>query len=74
MLIFCVGSRDINCVCLFSGSDPKARFSDVLRDVINRKVTETDLAILLCDSCAALDPNLSCTHDPSKARDSELIG
>ena len=30
--------------------------------------------ILLCDSCAALDPNLACTHDPSKARDAELIG
>ena len=30
--------------------------------------------ILLCDGCAALDSNLSCTHDQSKALDSELIG
>jgi UPF0176 protein len=30
--------------------------------------------ILLCDGCAALDSNLSCTHDQSKARNSELIG
>jgi UPF0176 protein len=30
--------------------------------------------ILLCDGCAALDSNLSCNHDQSKARSSELIG
>ena len=30
--------------------------------------------ILLCDTCAGLDSNLSCTHDPSKARTAELIG
>ena len=30
--------------------------------------------ILLCDACAALDSNLSCNHDPSKARSAELIG
>ena len=30
--------------------------------------------ILLCDTCAALDSNLSCNHDPSKARSAELIG
>jgi UPF0176 protein len=30
--------------------------------------------ILLCDTCAALDSNLSCNHDPSKARNAELIG
>jgi UPF0176 protein len=30
--------------------------------------------ILLCDPCADLDSNLSCTHDPSKARSAELIG
>ena len=30
--------------------------------------------ILLCDDCTALDSNLSCTHDQSKARTSELIG
>jgi UPF0176 protein len=30
--------------------------------------------ILLCDTCAALDSNLSCTHDPSKAHSAELIG
>jgi UPF0176 protein len=30
--------------------------------------------ILLCDTCAALDSNLTCAHDPSKARDAELIG
>jgi UPF0176 protein len=29
--------------------------------------------ILLCDPCADLDSNLSCTHDPSKARSAELI-
>lgn len=30
--------------------------------------------ILLCDGCAALPSNLSCTHDQSRVRDSELIG
>lgn len=30
--------------------------------------------ILLCDACADLDSNLSCTHDSSKARSAELIG
>jgi UPF0176 protein len=30
--------------------------------------------ILLCDSCASLDSNLTCTHDQSKARSPELIG
>ena len=30
--------------------------------------------ILLCDPCAALDSNLTCAHDPSKARNAELIG
>jgi UPF0176 protein len=30
--------------------------------------------ILLCDSCASLPSNLSCTHDQSRLRDSELIG
>jgi UPF0176 protein len=30
--------------------------------------------ILLCDTCAAMDSNLSCNHDPSKARSAELIG
>jgi UPF0176 protein len=30
--------------------------------------------ILLCDTCAALDSNLTCAHDPSKARNAELIG
>jgi UPF0176 protein len=30
--------------------------------------------ILLCDVCADLDSNLSCNHDPSKARSAELIG
>jgi UPF0176 protein len=30
--------------------------------------------ILLCDPCADIDSNLSCTHDPSKARSAELIG
>jgi UPF0176 protein len=40
----------------------------------NCKTASCHQLILLCDSCAALDPNLSCTHDPSKARDAELIG
>jgi UPF0176 protein len=30
--------------------------------------------ILLCDTCAELPSNLSCTHDPSRNRDSELVG
>jgi len=30
--------------------------------------------ILLCDPCAALDSSLTCAHDPSKARNAELIG
>lgn len=30
--------------------------------------------ILLCDSCAKLDSNLTCAHDPSDAHDLELIG
>jgi UPF0176 protein len=30
--------------------------------------------ILLCDICAALDSSLTCAHDPSKARNAELIG
>ena len=40
----------------------------------NCKTASCHQLILLCDSCAALDPNLACTHDPSKARDAELIG
>jgi UPF0176 protein len=40
----------------------------------NCKTASCHQLILLCDSCASLDPNLACTHDPSKARDAELIG
>ena len=30
--------------------------------------------ILLCDSCNELDANRKCTHDPSKAREKDLVG
>ena len=30
--------------------------------------------ILLCDNCAQLPSNLSCTHDRTKSRDTELVG
>jgi UPF0176 protein len=40
----------------------------------NCKTASCHQLILLCDSCAGLDSNLSCTHDPSKARTAELIG
>jgi UPF0176 protein len=40
----------------------------------NCKTASCHQLILLCDPCAALDSNLTCTHDPSKARDAELIG
>lgn len=37
--------------------------------------TETCFALtLLCDECALLPSSLSCVHDPSRQRDSELIG
>jgi UPF0176 protein len=40
----------------------------------NCKTASCHQLILLCDTCAGLDSNLSCTHDPSKARTAELIG
>ena len=30
--------------------------------------------ILLCDSCNGLDANRKCTHDPSRAREKDLVG
>jgi UPF0176 protein len=30
--------------------------------------------ILLCDTCNELDANRKCTHDPSKAREKDLVG
>jgi UPF0176 protein len=37
--------------------------------------TETCFQLtLLCDTCAALPSNLSCTHDQSRHHDSELVG
>lgn len=44
------------------------------KDFRNCKTTSCQQLTLLCDNCAALPSNLSCTHDQSRSRDSELIG
>ena len=44
------------------------------KDFRNCNTASCHQLILLCDSCAALPSNLSCTHDQSRHRDSELIG
>lgn len=44
------------------------------KDFRNCKIATCYKLILLCDSCAALPSILSCTHDQSHQRDSELIG
>ena len=40
----------------------------------NCKTETCHQLILLCDPCADLPSNLSCTHDPARNRDSELVG
>jgi len=44
------------------------------KDFRNCRTATCHQLILLCDNCAALPSNLSCTHDQSRHRDSELIG
>ena len=44
------------------------------KDFRNCNTASCHQLILLCDSCASLPSNLSCTHDQSLHRDSELIG
>jgi len=44
------------------------------KDFRNCNTESCHQLILLCDGCAALPSNLSCTHDQSRVRDSELIG
>ncbi|CAN2232994.1 COG1054 Predicted sulfurtransferase [Candidatus Planktophila dulcis] len=44
------------------------------RDFRNCNTASCHQLILLCDSCALLPSNLSCTHDQSRAHDSELVG
>ncbi|MSW04516.1 MAG: rhodanese-related sulfurtransferase [Actinobacteria bacterium] len=44
------------------------------KDFRNCNTASCHQLILLCDSCASLPSNLSCTHDQSRQRDSELIG
>jgi UPF0176 protein len=44
------------------------------KDFRNCKTATCFQLTLLCDSCAALPSNLSCTHDQSRQFDSELIG
>jgi len=44
------------------------------KDFRNCKTTTCFQLTLLCDSCASLPSNLSCTHDQSRQRDPELIG
>jgi len=40
----------------------------------NCKTSTCHQLILLCDTCAELPSNQSCTHDPSRNRDPELVG
>jgi UPF0176 protein len=44
------------------------------KDFRNCNTTSCHQLTLLCDTCAALPSNLSCTHDQSRHRDFELIG
>jgi UPF0176 protein len=44
------------------------------KDFRNCNTASCHQLILLCDSCESLPSNLSCTHDQSRSRDSELIG
>jgi UPF0176 protein len=44
------------------------------RDFRNCNTASCHQLILLCDSCASLPSNLSCTHDQSRTHDSELVG
>lgn len=44
------------------------------RDFRNCNTASCHQLILLCDSCASLPSNLSCTHDQSRVHDSELVG
>ena len=44
------------------------------KDFRNCNTASCHQLILLCDTCASLPSNLSCTHDQSRSRDSELIG
>lgn len=44
------------------------------KDFRNCNTASCHQLILLCDSCASLPSNLSCTHDQSRAHDSELVG
>jgi UPF0176 protein len=44
------------------------------KDFRNCNTTSCHQLILLCDSCASLPSNLSCTHDQSRQHDSELVG
>jgi hypothetical protein len=48
ILIFCSGSRDIGSVCLFTGTNPKGRFSDILRQITDNNVTEDELREMGC--------------------------
>ena len=44
------------------------------KDFRNCNTASCHQLILLCDSCASLPSNLTCTHDQSRAQDSELVG
>ena len=44
------------------------------KDFRNCNTASCHQLILLCDSCASLPSNLSCTHDQSRQHDSELVG
>jgi UPF0176 protein len=44
------------------------------RDFRNCNTASCHQLILLCDPCASLPSILSCTHDQSRTRDSELVG
>jgi UPF0176 protein len=44
------------------------------KDFRNCNTASCHQLILLCDSCASLPSNLSCTHDQSLQHDSELVG
>jgi UPF0176 protein len=44
------------------------------KDFRNCNTASCHQLILLCDGCASLPSNLSCTHDQSRLRDPELIG
>jgi len=44
------------------------------KDFRNCNTASCHQLILLCDSCASLPSNLSCTHDQSRQHDTELVG